>query len=357
MDLHTLGWSSFFAAQVAGDDNQDLTPARVIQQHRDRWVVQNADGTSSARISGRFRHQVDSNGTFPAVGDWVLVHGESGTDWVMIDRVLTRRSSFSRQAAGPSDRAIEQVVAANIDIVFLVAGLDGNFNLRRLERYLTVAWDSGATPQIVLNKTDLCDNVQGCIDQVEKVAPAVTIHAVSAASCDNIESIRAAIPSGRTAAFLGSSGVGKSSLINALLGEERQSVAEVSSEGSRGRHTTTSRELILLPEGGIVIDTPGMRELQIWADEASLGRTFEDIERVAQYCRFADCSHLHEPGCAVRAAIESGELEESRFDSYRKQLREIRFQRRRQDTTAARAEQEKWKKITKRWRNRHKELY
>lgn len=357
MDLYTLGWNSFFEAHANENDKGDLIPARVIQQHRERWVVQTAESVSSARISGRFRHQAGYGEAFPAVGDWVLVHGEQGADWVMIDHVLPRRSSFSRQAAGPSNQAIEQVVAANIDIVFLVMGLDGNYNLRRLERYLTVAWDSGATPEVVLNKTDLCNDLADRLDQVEQIAPAVTIHAVSAATGENIDSIRASIRPGKTAAFLGSSGVGKSSIINALLGEERQRVMEVSSEENQGRHTTTTRELILLSDGGIVIDTPGMRELQLWADESSLGRTFEDIEQLAQNCRFGDCTHLHEPGCAVREAIESGELDESRFASYQKQLREIRFQHRRQNTTAAREEQEKWKKITKRWRGRHKEQY
>lgn len=357
MDLYTLGWNDYFKAHANGNTTNNLTPARVIQQHRERWVVQNTEGTFSARISGRFRHQADTADAYPAVGDWVLIHGETGADWVMIDTVLPRRSSFSRQAAGPSNQAIEQVVAANVDIVFLVMGLDGNFNLRRLERYLTVAWDSGATPEIVLNKTDLCHNLPERIDQVEQTAPAVTIHAVSAVIGENVDSLHASISAGKTAAFLGSSGVGKSSLINSLLGEERQLVHEVSDEHNQGRHTTTTRELIVLPRGGVVVDTPGMRELQLWADESSLGKTFEDIETLAEHCRFGNCTHLHEPGCAVHEAIQSGQLDQSRFDSYQKQLREIEYQQRRQSRTATQKEQEKWKKITKQMRNHYKKRH
>jgi ribosome biogenesis GTPase len=261
--------------------------------------------------------------------------------------VLPRKSRFSRQMAG--ERSDEQIVSANIDSVFIVSGLDGgrSFNLRRLERYLTLAWNSGATPVIVLNKTDLCDDVDEYIGSVEDIAPGISIHPVSAKNRTGIEALREYLEKGKTAAFLGSSGVGKSALINALLGMQRQQTGEVRADDCMGRHTTTRRELILLPGGGVVIDTPGMREIQLWGGEEDLQGAFQDIERLARHCRFADCNHQAETGCAVRQAVKQGELDAARLDSYQKLQKELQYLASREDNNTRQYEKQRWKKVAK----------
>ena len=241
----------------------------------------------------------------------------------------------------------EQVVAANVDTVFLVSGLDANYNLRRIERYLIVAWDSGATPVVILNKVDLCDAPERHAEEVGAVAPGVDVHLVSAETGAGMSALHTYLGVGRTLAFLGSSGVGKSSLINHLLGENRQAVASVRGEDDKGRHTTRCRELIPLPEGGLLIDTPGMRELQLWSDGVGLARAFDDIETLAVNCKFSDCMHNAEPGCAVRAAVEAGEMDTARFESYRKMRSELAFLEERRDKTSDQIERGKWRGVAK----------
>jgi ribosome biogenesis GTPase len=283
----------------------------------------------------------------------VAVQPQAGENKGVIQAILPRKSSFSRQVAGGRQRlgggkTREQVVAANVDIVFLVSGLDGgrNANLRRTERYLVLAWNSGAQPVIILNKTDLCPDVEAHVSDMETIAPGVAVHAVSAREKTGLDALKTYLTTGKTTALLGPSGVGKSAIINALLGSERQETGEVREKDRRGRHITTRRELILLPDGGAVIDTPGMREIQVWGGEDSLEDAFEDIEYLARQCRFKDCRHSSEPGCAVRAAIRQGELDAARFKSYRKLQLEFRYLAARQEGRVRLEEKNRWKKLS-----------
>ena len=298
-----------------------LRLARVLVQHRSLYRVVTEEGESAAEVSGRFRHEALSPADYPAVGDFVLVTpATDAQSSALIQRVLPRKSTFTRKAAG--DAHVLQVVAANIDVAFLCMSLNHNFNISRMERYLSVAWDSGATPVVVLTKADLCPDVNAALAQLAPIALGAEVLVTSATDADAAAALRAYIGPGRTATFLGSSGVGKSTLINALLGESRMQTSALSGE-DRGRHTTTHRELLLLPGGGVVIDTPGMRELGV--DAVDLARTFADIEALAEKCRFRDCTHTGEPGCAVRQALESGELDPRRLESFRKLQREARY--------------------------------
>lgn len=344
--LAALGWDARWAGQMEPYLGRGWEPARVVCEHREAYVAAGASGDLRAELSGRFRHEHPARAEWPAVGDWVMAAPRAEEGAATVHAVLPRRSRFSRTAAG--DRTEEQVVAANVDVVFLVTSLDGDFNLRRIERYLTVAWDSGARPVVVLNKADLCADADARMAEVEAAAPGAPVAVLSAATGRGVDALRALLPPGATGALLGSSGVGKSSLVNALLGRERQAVRAVRADDSRGRHTTTHRELIPLPGGGLIMDTPGMRELQIWsADDDGLETAFADVEALAARCRFDDCTHENEPGCAVRAALEDGTLKPDRFRSYAKLRREIRYQELRQDQSARHIEKTRWRGIAK----------
>jgi ribosome biogenesis GTPase len=340
MNLTELGWDVFFQQHFSALGDRNLMPARIAREHRQRYVVLGEFGEQAATIAGRLRHAAEARSALPAVGDWVAVTPMAGGSGMTIHTLLPRKSSFSRKAVlsgGMPDtggRAEAQVLAANLDTVFLVSALDGDFNLRRIERYLSVAWDGGATPVILLNKIDVCAEVEGLVGQAESIARGVAVHPVSAASGDGIEALQGHLGRGLTVAFLGSSGVGKSSLINRLLGSARLPVGAVRSHDNRGRHTTSVRELVLLPSGGVLIDTPGLREIQMWGDEAALQRTFDDIEHLARACRFRDCRHGSEPGCAVQQAVAEGLLEAGRLRSYRKLRRERQVLAVRQDQRA-----------------------
>ena len=344
--LAALGWDARWAGQMEPYLGRGWEPARVVCEHREAYVAAGASGDLRAELSGRFRHEHPARAEWPAVGDWVMAAPRAEEGAATVHAVLPRRSRFSRTAAG--DRTEEQVVAANVDVVFLVTSLDGDFNLRRIERYLTVAWDSGARPVVVLNKADLCADADARVAEVEAAAPGAPVAVLSAATGRGVDALRALLPPGATGALLGSSGVGKSSLVNALLGRERQAVRAVRADDSRGRHTTTHRELIPLPGGGLIMDTPGMRELQIWsADDDGLETAFADVEALAARCRFDDCTHENEPGCAVRAALEDGTLKPDRFRSYTKLRREIRYQELRQDQSARHIETTRGRGIAK----------
>ena len=330
--LGELGWDPAWETLRSVDQFADLEPARVASQHRGGYVLYGEDGEQAATISGRLRHEARGVGELPAVGDWVL-----SRDGV-IQAVLPRRTSFSRKAVLAWE---EQVAAANADVVFVVAALGGTPNLRSLERYLTVAYESGAEPAVILTKADLCPDVDAALTAVREIAPATPVHAISVPAGVGLEVFETYCRPGRTIVFLGPSGVGKTTLLNALEGGDRPTAAI--REDGRGRHTTTHRELVVIDGRGMVLDTPGMRELQLWDADAGLAAVFSDIEALARACRFADCSHDGEPGCAVRVAMETGTLSADRYASYRKLEREEAFITNKRDALARSEEKRRWK--------------
>lgn len=342
MNLQTLGFSPFFKQQLT---NTTLRPARVTQQHKHMYRVCGDDFEWLATVSGSYAfhtlHAID----YPAIGDWVLVEQLPGEEKCAIHQLLERKSVFTRKAAG---REIEQqVVAANIDIVLLVMSLNDDFNARRLERYVVSAWDSGAVPVIVLTKADLCEEREHYLQQVERVAFGVDCIVTSVVTNEGMEELQQTLAPGKTAALLGSSGAGKSSLTNALSANDHMKVSNIRDDDAKGRHTTTHRELVQLPSGACLIDTPGMRELHIWTEQDSLNTGFEDIEALAAHCRFRDCTHHNEPGCAVREAIDTGNLEADRLRNYFKLQKEVAFIERKAKSQEQLAEKRRSKKISK----------
>ena len=301
---------------------EGLVLGRVVAQHRDQYSVAMESSEIMAEISGKMRYQAQSMLDYPVVGDFVMLdRDQNRTGKAQIQHLLSRKTVFLRKAAGTGQQM--QVVAANIDTVFICMAMDGDFNLRRLERYLAIAWDSGAVPVVVLTKSDLCADQKNRIAAAEAVAPGVDILTTSSIAENGVEVIKPYVIPGNTVVFVGSSGVGKSTLLNRLLGEEQIATREVRKDG-KGRHTTTHRELKILPAGGAVIDTPGMRELGL--ETADLSRAFQDIEALAASCRFHDCTHQHEPGCALRQAVNQGMLEEKRLASFLKLRQEVRYE-------------------------------
>jgi ribosome biogenesis GTPase len=325
LNLQSLGWDETLAEAFRPYEQDGLVPARAAVEHRIDYVVYTELGELRAETTGKLRH----DGEHPAVGDWLAVAARPDEGRGTIHAVLPRRSAFIRKSAFNETKP--QVLAANVDIVFIVAGLDNDFNVRRIERYLTLGWESGAQPVVLLTKADLCPDVEAHVAEVQTIAFGVPVHAVAAPRGDGVETVRSYIPPGRTAALLGSSGVGKSTLVNALVGHQLLATQPVRESDSEGRHTTTHRELVLLPDGGLVLDTPGMRELQLWDADEGIVATFDDVEQFAAQCRFTDCSHGDEPGCAVRQAIKERTLDESRFDSWQKLQRELDFLALKQD--------------------------
>lgn len=340
--LEDLGWTPFFAEELARHDDDNLIPARVGRRHHGPCVLLTADGEIGGIPAGRLPED-----GLPAVGDWVAARRLPGERKAVIEAVLPRRTAFTRKEAWR--RTAEQVVAANVDTVFLVTSFGPDLNPRRLERYLTMAWESGARPVIVVTKLDLAADPEGDLLPVEAIAFGVAVHTVSGVTEEGLESLRPYLGRGQTVALLGSSGVGKSTLVNALAGREVLVTREVRSDG-KGRHTTTHRELVPLPGGALLLDTPGMRELQLWEAPDGLATTFADVEELAVACRFADCAHETEPGCAVRAAIEDGNLDPGRLESFRKLERELVWMERRRDGRAIAEERRARRRQTRSFR-------
>jgi ribosome biogenesis GTPase len=352
LDLAQLGWDERLAADFAPHAAEGLVPGRVSVQHRGAWDVLTAGGELRCDVLGRLHHDAGSPADLPAVGDWVAVAPRAREGAGTIRAILPRRTKFSRKTAWQA--AEEQVLATNVDVVFIVTSLNEDLNVRRLERYLTLAWESGARPVIVLTKADLVAEPEPLVAEVEAVASGVPVITVSSRTGAGLDDVRAYLRPGVTIALLGSSGVGKSTLVNTLAGEELLETREIRDDG-RGRHTTTRRELVPIAGGGLLIDTPGIRELQLWVADEGLGEAFEDVTGLFHECRFRDCAHETEPGCAVRAALDDGTLAPTRWESYRKLQRELAALERRLDKRAAAEERRRWKALSGDMRRRLRE--
>ena len=342
-DLTALGWDESFAEEFEQHASAGLIPGRVAVQHRGAYDVLTAEGELRCDVAGRLYDEALSPAELPAVGDWVAVAARPDEQAGTVQAVVPRRTKFSRKTAWQASE--EQVLAANVDVVLLVSSLNEDLSLRRLERYLTLAWESGARPVLVLTKADLSDDVAAAVAAVESVAFGAPVHAISSVTGEGLDELRAHLRPGVTAALLGSSGVGKSTLVNTLAGEELLETREIREDG-KGRHTTTRRELIQLPGGALVIDTPGMREVQLWIADEGLEEAFSDVTELFEHCRFSDCAHESEPGCAVKEALENGTLAPERWDSYLKLQRELAHLDRRLDKRAQAEERKRWRALS-----------
>ncbi len=349
--LEHLGWGPFFQEQITADAS-GFQFARVIEEHRGQYQIAGSfDGR--AELSGRFRHDAKCRGDFPVVGDWACISVESNAGPAIVHRRLERRGVVARKAAGTATKG--QIIAANVDMIFLVTALAEDLSPRRLERYLAMVWESGATPVIVLNKADLADDPESEAEAIRAHLSLDDVVALSALVDESLSPLERYLRPATTIALLGSSGVGKSTIVNRLLGREMQRVAPVRESDGTGRHVTASRQLIVLPSGALLIDTPGMRELQPWTDETAVEGVFADITETARHCRFGDCSHSHEPGCAVNAAIAVGILDAARLDHYHHLAREAAFELRKRDKAAAAQQKREWKRMTMAHRARERE--
>ncbi|MBI9075569.1 MAG: ribosome small subunit-dependent GTPase A [Desulfatibacillum sp.] len=344
MSLKDLGWNGFFENNYLSLENPDWKPARVTGVRKNQFVVNDGVKEFAATASGRLFHAENPDALFPAAGDWVAMRDN------VIVSVLPRKNSLSRGASGRrfskfAAATQEQVIAANLDTVFITCGLDREFNLRRIERFLTLIFNCGCTPVVILNKADIHPAPEECVAEVESVALGVPVHAISAFAGLGMESIRQYLLPGHTVALIGSSGVGKSTLVNHLLGQDIQATRQISESVGKGVHTTTTRDIISIPGAGMILDNPGIREIALWEDTGRIGDTFPEIQALSQECRFGDCSHMQEPGCRVREAVATGDLPQNRLESFLKMQRELDFMSQRQEKSANRVEKERWKDI------------
>lgn len=343
--LQSLGWNTFFKNEFEQYEQQGLLPARISAEFKERYRVMTAQGEMKAEASGRLLFSANDPSLLPKTGDWCAVSIPEGSDFAIIHERLPRHSKLSRKEAGKKTR--EQVLAANVDVAFLVMGLDGNYNLSRLQRFLAAVSQKHVQPVVVLNKADLHTNPEAFKERAATVVNGVPVELISAHQQGEPERLLSYLAGGSTGVLLGSSGAGKSTITNALLGRSEMAVKEVREDDSRGRHTTVHRQLFLLPEGGVIIDTPGMRELQLWDTGGAVEAAYPEIAELSAACHFSDCSHTHEAGCAVTGAMEAGTLDPQRYKAYLKLMREARYHELKVDETAARIERHKWKKIHK----------
>ena len=344
--LVQLGWNAGDPPAVP----DDLVPARVVSQARGQVHVATGEGQLTATIAGRLLHNSRA-GDLPTVGDWVAIRPRRAEGTATIQAVLPRHSAITRKVSGSTTEA--QIIAANVDLLIIAMAFGHDFNVRRLERFLATAWESGATPLVALTKADLVGPAEEAVGlfEAEQAAPGVAVIALSSVDGRGIDDIRAHMGPGVTVAVVGSSGVGKSTLVNRLASEERMATGEIRGDG-RGRHTTVHRQLLILPGGEILIDTPGLRELQLWDAEGGTEATFADIEEIAVHCKFSDCRHEQEPGCAVRAALADGTLDAGRFAGWSKIQHELAFLARQQDVRLRIEERNKWKKVSREAKSR-----
>jgi ribosome biogenesis GTPase len=342
-ELERWGWDANWAERFSAHGGVGCVPGRVSVEHRGLYHLHGPHGESVAHVSGRLRHLASGRADFPAVGDWVALRISPEGGPAVIEAVLPRTKKLSRKV--PGEASEEQVLAANLDVLFLVASLNRDLNLRRIDRFLTAAALPGCQSVLVLTKSDLCESAGAVVEELRIRLGGPPVHAVSALAGEGLDALTPYVARRQTVAMLGSSGVGKSTLLNRLVGQERQQAQPVREDDDRGRHTTTHRELVPLPQGGLLIDSPGIRELQLWAEAADLGAAFEDISRLAEGCFFADCSHDHEPRCAVRRALEDGSLDEARLESYRKLSREQQYEESRSDARVGRERKERERRI------------
>lgn len=352
MNLNDYGYNTFFENHFREYSGNGYIPGRVAIQNKTNYIVYSAYGELSAEISGKFMFDAENKEDYPAVGDWVVMRHIPDEQKAIIDKVLPRQTVFSRKEAG--SKTERQILASNIDIVFIMTSLNHDFNLRRLERYMILSKESGAQPVIVLSKADVCDDIDTKIKETELIADGIPVHVLSSITHRGVDELKHYFDENKTIAVLGSSGVGKSTYINVLLGGETLKTLEISSYKDKGHHATTRRELILIPSGGMIIDTPGMRELQLWDGGDGIENVFDDIEELISQCKFTDCRHNNEPGCAVKRAIKTGELDEKRYESYLKMKKEIRYFENRKDWKANFEEKKKWKKIHKQVKENYK---
>jgi len=343
LNLKDLGWNSTIGDFIRENKITDLIPGRVTNQNGKHYKIMTQDGEKSTILSNSFLNSINNKSEIPAVGDWVALKKNMEVNTFHILILLPRKNKLSRKVAGTKSE--EQIIASNIDIVFIVTSLDQDFNIRRLERYLTMVNEINAQVIIILNKIDKCKDLNKYIKETEKISQKIPILTISAKKGNNIEEVIEFVKTGKTIVLIGSSGVGKSTLINQLLGYSRQAVGEIRQSDGKGRHITSSRELIMLPDGGMIIDNPGIREIQLWSSGEGISKTFQDIEELSWLCKFRDCCHESEPGCAVIKAVEEGNLNIERLNSYKKLIRELEYSQIRRNTYERRKKDKQFGKM------------
>jgi ribosome biogenesis GTPase len=341
-DLRNWGWNPAWEASTQKLIEPGYLVGRVTAVLRGQFLLRLLDGERTGELTGRFRHLALNAAAFPAVGDWVLAQ-EAGPELAIILGVLPRRNKLSRKEAGQEIQ--EQVLAANVDVVFVMTAFDEDFNVRRIERYAVMVRQAGMEPVVLINKSDLAQVDDARVAEARDVNPGGTVHRVSARTGEGLDLVRFYLPAGKTGIFLGSSGVGKSTLLNSLLGDEIQTTTPVRVSDGKGRHTTSTRQMFMLPAGGLVIDNPGLREIQLWADESALTEAFSEISSLARFCRYGDCTHGPESGCAVKEAVENGTLPGDRYEGYLKLRKELSYLQRKQDPAEQAEHKRRWKSI------------